>query len=143
LASEYIRKGKWDLLRLEIKKTIRQKLGLTDEFIDNLVKNLKNQQEKLVSVLSQELVKLDENTLSFLLQKLGENLEKLPKEETNQKKISCLLSVIKNTRQVLEENEERLEVEKLFPRIEEKILFFLPEEEKLSSEPNKEIDQLE
>jgi hypothetical protein len=131
------------LLRLEIKKTIRQKLGLTDEFIDNLVKNLKNQQEKLVSILSQELVKLDENTLSFLLQKLGENLEKLPKEETNQKKISCLLSVIKNTRQVLEENEERLEVEKLFPRIEEKLLLFLPEEEKLSSDPNKEIDQLE
>jgi DNA polymerase III alpha chain len=144
LASEYIRKGKWDVLKPEIKKIIREKLGLTDKFIDDLAKNLKIKQENLTDVLSQELTKLDESALSVLLQKLGENLEKLPEDEAkNEKKINYLLNILKKTRQILEENEKNPEVEKAFQKAEERISLFSPEKEKLPDETNKEIDQLE
>ncbi|CAJ0747095.1 20018_t:CDS:2 [Entrophospora sp. SA101] len=77
LASEYIRKGKWESLKAEIKKAIREKLGLSDKAIISIIKNLTNKQNALIDKISQELAKLEESNLINLLQKLGESLGEL------------------------------------------------------------------
>jgi len=80
LASEYIRKGKWEILNTEIKKTIREKIGLADEDINNITKDLTDKQNNLITKISQELAELEENNLIVLLQKTNEKLDEL--EET-------------------------------------------------------------
>ncbi|RHZ36056.1 PolC-type DNA polymerase III [endosymbiont GvMRE of Glomus versiforme] len=77
LASEYIRKGKWTSLKTETKKAIREKLGLSDENIADIIKNLTNKQNNLIDKISQELAKLEESSLINLLQKLSETLNEL------------------------------------------------------------------
>ncbi|CAJ0641739.1 13040_t:CDS:2 [Entrophospora sp. SA101] len=77
LASEYIRKGKWNSLNSEIKKAIREKIGLADEDINNITKDLTVKQNNLIAKISQELAELEENSLIDLLRKINEKLEEL------------------------------------------------------------------
>jgi len=79
LASEYIRKGKWSSLNNEIKKAIREKIGLTNEDINKIVKNLTDKQNNLIAKISQELAKLEESNLIDFLKKLSEKLNELGK----------------------------------------------------------------
>jgi len=79
LASEYIRKGKWSSLNNEIKKAIREKIGLTNEDINKIIKNLTDKQNNLIAKISQELAELEEINLIDFLKKLSEKLNELGK----------------------------------------------------------------
>jgi hypothetical protein len=71
LASEYIRKGKWNDLKENIKKNIQEKLGLTGKSIEKMAKELNEKQAGLIESISHELVKLNEEELINLLKKIN------------------------------------------------------------------------
>jgi len=77
LASEYIRKGKWSNLNAEIKKAIREKIGLADEDINKIMKDLTDKQNDLITNISQELAELEESNLIDFLKNLSEKLKEL------------------------------------------------------------------
>ena len=77
MASEYIRKGKWSNLNAEIKKAIREKIGLADEGVNKIMKDLTDKQNDLIINISQELAKLEKSGLIDFLKKLNEKLNEL------------------------------------------------------------------
>lgn len=67
-------------------------------------------------------------------------LEELTK---NEKKLNCLLAILQKTRQFLQDNPEKEEVRSVLQAIEKKIAKPTPPCLDLTTEPDKENDQVE
>ncbi len=76
LASEYIRKGKWISLNKNIKNLICEKLGLTDNFIEESIKKINSEQYHLMNNIGQEIAESNSNELIKSLKSLDNFLKK-------------------------------------------------------------------